>query len=47
MGPRIHLHPIVATQSGPQVQIPSSYVLPGRPPLTCMPAIQPGALLDR
>jgi hypothetical protein len=52
MDPRINPHVLVATQSGPQVHIPNSYIQPGHGPLTCMPvfrpgAVQPGAILSR
>ncbi len=43
----LNLSPMAATQNGPQIHIPNSYIVPGRPPLTCMPAVQHSALVTR
>jgi hypothetical protein len=42
MHPQINPSLYTAAPTGPQVYIPNSYFQPGRPPLTCMPVIQPG-----
>ena len=47
MNPRIGQG--LTAQTGPQIHLPNHWFTPGRPPmpLSCMPAIQPGAALAR